>query len=211
MAISVVATWLIFFIVSIAASRLGTIFPKIGLPLITGYLVVGAVAGPFVLGVIQKDDLPRLGYVTQFALAFIAFSAGSELYLPELRSLFKRILYQTTSIAIFSFCVCCLVIYGIGSAGIVPWMAELESGCRLSVSAIAASIMVARSPASAIAVVKEMKAKVRHSRSVPYRTVSRAVRQWCWRTVMQSEAMTGARAVALHTRSVSMGGAHRNF
>jgi Kef-type K+ transport system membrane component KefB len=193
MAISVVATWLIFFIVSIAASRLGTIFPKIGLPLITGYLVVGAVAGPFVLGVIQKDDLPRLGYVTQFALAFIAFSAGSELYLPELRSLFKRILYQTTSIAIFSFCVCCLVIYGIGSAGVVPWMAELESGCRLSVSAIAASIMVARSPASAIAVVKEMKAKVRPSGCDPVR----AVRQWC------------ARAVTLYIRGVSVGAAPR--
>jgi Kef-type K+ transport system membrane component KefB len=92
---SVIATWVVFFIVSVAASRLGVLFPRIGLPLITGYLVVGALAGPFVTGILTPVDIPRLGYVTQFALAFIAFSAGAELYLPELRSLFKRILFQT--------------------------------------------------------------------------------------------------------------------
>ena len=93
---SLIAAWIIFAVVSIAASRLGVLFPKIGLPLITGYLVVGAVCGPFVLNVIESSDLKDLGFVTKFALAFIAFSAGAELYLPELRSLFKRILYMTT-------------------------------------------------------------------------------------------------------------------
>lgn len=38
-------------------------------------------------------------------------------------------------------------------------IAELDLGCRMSVAAIAAAIMVARSPASAIAVCKELKAK----------------------------------------------------
>lgn len=159
MAGSVIATWLIFLIVTIAASRLGTLAPKIALPLITGYLVVGAMAGPFVLNVVQKEDIPRLGYVTQFALAFIAFSAGAELYLPELRSLFRKIISQTTGIAIASFTLCTVLIFGLGSSGVLPWMADLDGGCRLSVSSIAAAIMVARSPASAIAVVKEMKAK----------------------------------------------------
>ncbi len=59
-----------------------------------------AVAGPFVLGLIRSSDLKPLSYVTQFALAFIAFSAGAELYLPELRSLFKSIISQTTCIAV---------------------------------------------------------------------------------------------------------------
>lgn len=48
----------------------------------------------------MQPDVPRLSYVTQFALAFIAFSAGAELYLPELRSLFKRILYSTTCVTL---------------------------------------------------------------------------------------------------------------
>jgi hypothetical protein len=96
MAESVIATWLVFFLVTIAAGRIGLLAPRLSLPLISGYLVVGAVAGPFVLDIIQKEDVPRLNYVTQGALAFIAFSAGSELYLPELRALFRRIVYMTT-------------------------------------------------------------------------------------------------------------------
>jgi hypothetical protein len=98
MAESVIATWLVFFLVTIAAGRIGLLAPRLSLPLISGYLVVGAVAGPFVLDIIQKEDVPRLNYVTQGALAFIAFSAGSELYLPELRALFRRIVYMTTCV-----------------------------------------------------------------------------------------------------------------
>jgi Kef-type K+ transport system membrane component KefB len=93
------ATWAVFAIVTIASGQLGRLAPKIGLPLITGYLAAGSLAGPFVLDVIHKADLAPLGLVTQFALAFIAFSAGSELYLPELRSLFRRIFFTTTYVA----------------------------------------------------------------------------------------------------------------
>lgn len=153
------STWLLFLFVVLATSRLGKLAPLVGLPLITGYLLWGAVAGPYALGIIKKEDLPRLSPVTNFALAFIAFAAGSELYLPELRALFKRIVYQTTSIAIFSFIICGLVVYGLGSSSVLAWMNELDNGCRFSVALIAASICVARSPASAIAIIKEQKAK----------------------------------------------------
>jgi Kef-type K+ transport system membrane component KefB len=91
-----VALLAVFGIVVLASAKLGLLAPKVGLPLITGYLVVGAVCGPFVLDVIHVADLPRLGYTTQFALAFIAFAAGSELYLPELRALFRPIVISTT-------------------------------------------------------------------------------------------------------------------
>ena len=140
---------------------MGVLFPRIGLPLITGYLFVGALCGPFVLSLIKSEDVPRLGYVTQFALAFIAFSAGAELYLPELRSLFKRIFYMTTLITLITFVLVTSTVYYISSKGMgaLPYLEDLDSGCRLSVATIFASIMVARSPASAIAVVKETKSK----------------------------------------------------
>jgi len=97
--LSVAGSWLTFFLVSVAAGRLAIAFPRyLQLPLITGYLFIGALAGPFALELIRKDDVPRLGYVTQFALAFIAMSAGAELYLPELRSLFKRIILMVGGI-----------------------------------------------------------------------------------------------------------------
>jgi hypothetical protein len=77
------ASWLasciVFLFVCLASSRIAVFFPLIGLPLITGHLFVGALAGPFVLGVVQTPDVASLGFVTQFALSYIAFSAGSEL------------------------------------------------------------------------------------------------------------------------------------
>jgi Kef-type K+ transport system membrane component KefB len=62
-------------------------------------------------------------------------------------------------IAVSSFSICAAVILGLSAMGVVPFLDPLTTGCRASVAAIAASIMVARSPASAIAVVKELKAK----------------------------------------------------
>lgn len=182
---AIIATWIGFFIVSLAAGRMGILFPRyLSLPLITGYLVVGSIAGPFVLDIIHKEDLPRLSYVTQFALAFIAFSAGSEvgsryacfpviptamhcsligerivspgimphsnrfynrfshytqLYLPELRSLFKRIMYQTSSIALVTFVTCTALIFSLGQLdGLVPFMSGLPMACQASVATIAA-------------------------------------------------------------------------
>ena len=74
------ASCIVFLFVCLASSRIAVFFPLVGLPLITGHLFVGALAGPFVLGVVQAPDIVSLGFVTQFALSYIAFSAGSELY-----------------------------------------------------------------------------------------------------------------------------------
>ena len=157
-------SWFAFLIVAVASSRLGTIFPRMGLPLITGYMIVGCICGPYALGLVTKQQIPDLSYVTQIALAFIAYSAGSELYLPELRSLFKPILWITAMNAGVTYIFCTLFIYGLGSGGVIPWMKDYSSGCLASISLVAGSIMVARSPASAIAVVRELRAKGKRPR-----------------------------------------------
>jgi Kef-type K+ transport system membrane component KefB len=150
--------WLTFLVCVVASSQLGGVFTFVGLPLITGYMVMGALMGPEVLGLIQPQDLQPLGLVTQCALAFICFSAGAELYLPELRALFKQILWQTSLTALVTFFLCTLAI--IWAAPLLPFLNALAfHHCRGSVAAVAASIMVARSPASAIAIVKELRAK----------------------------------------------------
>jgi len=153
--------WGAFLIVTIAANTLGSLAPRVGLPLITGFLFVGVLAGPFGLQLIPTAALPQLSYVTQFALAFICFSAGSELYLPELRALFRRIAAVTLLVFLCTFSMTTVFVYALASPGmgILPFLEGSTPGCRASVATIFASIMVARSPASAIAVVKEMRAK----------------------------------------------------
>jgi NhaP-type Na+/H+ or K+/H+ antiporter len=124
-----------------------------------GYMIIGCLCGPYVLGLVSKPQIPDLSYVTQTALSFIAFSAGSELYLPELRSLIRTIGLITGFNALFSYFFCTLFIYAIAAGGVVPWMTPYMGGCAFTISLVAGSIMVARSPASAIAVVRELKAK----------------------------------------------------
>jgi hypothetical protein len=41
--------------------------------------------GPYLLNIITSERVTTLGFVNQFALATIAFCAGSELYFPEIR------------------------------------------------------------------------------------------------------------------------------
>lgn len=77
----------------------------------------------------------------------------------ELRSLFRRIVTITSSVTVFAFVFCTVVIFGLAAGGVVPWMSELDTACQFSIALIAGSIMVTQSPASAIAVVAEMRAK----------------------------------------------------
>jgi Kef-type K+ transport system membrane component KefB len=87
------AAWpAVFLFVCIAAGKLALLAPRVGLPLITGYCAVGVLAGPYALNLLTTESLKPLSLTNQFALAFIAMSAGAELYLPELRALFRRIL-----------------------------------------------------------------------------------------------------------------------
>ncbi len=46
-----------FGIVAVAAAKVAGVFQKIRLPLITGFLVIGLVSGPEVLGLIETEAL----------------------------------------------------------------------------------------------------------------------------------------------------------
>ena len=51
----------------------------VGLPNVTGYLIVGIILGPCVLGLMSKDQIENVfSVITDLALAFIAFSIGVE-------------------------------------------------------------------------------------------------------------------------------------
>lgn len=153
-----VIAWATFLVVLIAAGRVGLLFPRIGLPLITGFLFTGVIAGPYILGILTKAYIKPLGLTNQAALAYIAFSAGAELYLPELRSAFKAILYQTAGITVSVMLFITILIAGLSKVSLTPWPLQVE-GCSVSVALVAAAICVTSSPAASIAILKELKAK----------------------------------------------------
>lgn len=146
-----------FGIVAIAATRIATVFQKIQLPVITGFLVTGLVTGPFVLNLVPIEATHRLNFINETALAFIAFAAGSELYFRELRSRINSIKWNTIGQLGFSFAFGSMTVFFLSD--LIPYMHDMSLGVKIGASLLTGTIFVARSPASAIAVIKELRAK----------------------------------------------------
>ncbi|KAG7378309.1 hypothetical protein PHYPSEUDO_010266 [Phytophthora pseudosyringae] len=146
---------LAFVVVLVAAHPLGLFFPRLfKLPLITGYLVIGIMAGPFVANLLPKALVDMLSpYVSALALSFISFQAGQEIYLPELRPQLKQIfillsvLYVTAMVTLT--CVHLL-------ANNAFFYDDFVTNCQLGIALMFGSISVLGSPATVMAIKIEL-------------------------------------------------------
>ena len=76
------------------------------LPNVTGYLIVGILLGPYLVGIINpalggvlnKELIHGLGVLVDLALGFIAFSIGSEFKLSSIKKLGKKVIKYKKSI-----------------------------------------------------------------------------------------------------------------
>jgi len=144
--------WILF-----ASDYFAKFLRKTRLPLITGFLVTGIVCGPHVLNLIEAEAIDSLGFINDIALAFIAFAAGAELYLKEIRSHTKSITWNTLGQLIVTFFIGTVAVFLLASY--IPFMKEMATGSKIAVALLAATIFLASSPSSAIAVISEMRAK----------------------------------------------------
>eukprot|EP00055_Hartaetosiga_balthica_P013064 m.65593 g.65593 ORF g.65593 m.65593 type:complete len:529 (+) comp8157_c0_seq2:107-1693(+) len=126
-------------------------------PLVTGYLITGIFCGPYVLEMLKVAEVTNLAFVFDVCLAYIAFSAGAEIYLPEIKPLISSIakisILQTIAFMILGV----MATYFFASQ--TGFMASLDSKQRIGVSLMTAVIMIARSPSSCIAIINELEAK----------------------------------------------------
>ena len=146
-----------FIWVVIGSNQVAKFFQKIKLPLITGFLFSGLLIGPYGLDLIHFDSIKKLYFVNNTALAFIAFAAGSELYLKEIRNSIRSIVWNTVGQLVVTFILGSLAMYFL--ADIVPFMKGMSNESKIAVAILTGTIFVARSPSSAIAVISEMRAK----------------------------------------------------
>ncbi len=84
--------------VLLAASTAGALSTNVGLPRITGFLVVGILAGPSIVALIPWGALDELRLIDEFALALIAMLAGGELKLKSLKPAAKSITFTTFTV-----------------------------------------------------------------------------------------------------------------
>ncbi len=141
----------------LAAFVAGELARELRLPRITGYLVIGILFGPYVLGLLPKQTVQDFRLINGVALSLIALQAGGELRMQHLRerlvSIGAMTLYQT--IIITAGIVAVVFLF----RGFFPFLAGQSTRAILAVSLILGLVAGALSPATTIAVVTEVRSR----------------------------------------------------
>lgn len=124
---------------------LGRAVKFIKLPNVTGYLIAGLLIGPYIFKLLPLNIVKELELVSEMALAFIAFSIGSEFRISYL----KKVGVTSIVIAIFEAL----------AATVLVTVALVVFGFDFKVAVILGAIASATAPAATIMVVKQYKAK----------------------------------------------------
>lgn len=139
------------------AFLLGEIAAAVRLPRLSGYILAGILCGPYVLDFIDAALAGRMKLIDDLALTFIALTAGAELQLSVLRERARSIGWLIL-VGIF-------VVLG-GTAGCVWLLRDLFPFARgappsaiLALGVLFGVICVARSPTSAIAIIRDCRAR----------------------------------------------------
>jgi len=148
----------------LAAYCVGSILERFGLPRITGYICAGLFLGPYFLKFYSKNAIAELSFLNSLALAFIAFCAGGELKLTNIKKKLRSIIYLISGVTSVVFVGVTLVVFLI--SGFIPFMSGYGLTLRFAISAIFGIIAVARSPSSAIAIISETKAEGEYTDTV---------------------------------------------
>lgn len=141
----------------LAAWSVSELTEGIRLPHIVAFLLAGIIFGPYGLGTLSGGALLRLNPVSQLAISLIAFLAGSELRLADLKArgvAMVRIMtaeMMMTFVLVFAFL---MLIFPY-----LPFADELPPAARYVFSLLFASIAVAHSPAAALALLSETGAR----------------------------------------------------
>lgn len=140
----------------IVAVQAAHICDRLKMPRLTGYILVGILFGPELIGIISAKMIPDLALVKGTAVGLIAFLAGCELNIRRLRPRLRAIGIA----AILTMLVSALLLFGLffGITFLVPITAGISTVERLVVALIAANVLAAYSPAVVVGILSETKA-----------------------------------------------------
>lgn len=136
---------------------------KVKLPNVSGYLVLGLLLGPSLglifkgfPGIITVEDNEAFGFISEIALAFIAFSIGSEFAIKNIKKMGKSIITLTTWEVIGAVAVVFLALLFLPKpAAITGGVYNPFSKENLSFGMILASMSATTAPAATIMVIRQ--------------------------------------------------------
>jgi Kef-type K+ transport system membrane component KefB len=139
-------------IVAIQASH---VFERLKLPHLTAYIVCGLIFGPELLGVISTQMIQDLTLIKGTAVGLIAFLAGCELNVHQLRPKLRAIGVVSALTLVGAGTLLFALFYAITYA--LPISAEFTTWERIAVAMICANVLAAFSPAVVVGLISEMR------------------------------------------------------
>ena len=127
--------------------------PKLHLPKVVGYLLLGLLIGPEVLALIPQEFVDSSQIITNLALSIIALLVGATLKLSILKQHIKEVISITLFQSLGTFMIVAFGLYLLGAH------AGLSITHLLCIALLLAAIATATDTAAPLALVQELKAK----------------------------------------------------
>ena len=121
------------------------VMKMIRMPNVTGYLIIGLLAGPYCLNILSIEVIEKFSIIPEVALGFIAFSIGAEFKLSYLKKVGKAPLIIAFTEALGAVLLVDLVL--------------IIAGYEISFALVLGAIAAATAPAATLMVVRQYKAK----------------------------------------------------
>jgi len=134
----------------------GLLAKRVGLPKLTGYLLIGMLTGPSALGLVSREMIGSLQLVNGMAISMIALTAGTELEAARIKPLARTVLAITVVAVLGTTCLLSIAVYLTRST--LPFLAVMQTREAICVSLLLGIVTVAQSPAVVVALRDELRA-----------------------------------------------------
>ena len=161
-------TYVLLFKISIvlAVGFVGALLArKFKLPNVSGYLVLGLLLGPSMAlifpnfpGIITLAENESLSFISEIALAFIAFSIGSEFAIKAIKKMGKSVIILTTFEVIGAVLMVFLLLFFLPKPSMITSGYNPFSKENIAFGLILASMSAATAPAATIMVIRQYRA-----------------------------------------------------
>jgi Kef-type K+ transport system membrane component KefB len=142
----------------------GRLVAQIGLPKLTGYLVLGMVVGPPGLNLLSQPMVESLSLVNGMAIAMIALTAGTELELAKVKPLWRTVAWISAVAVVGTVVLLAVTIWF--ARPLLPFLGTLNTTQAACVTVVLGIVLVAQSPAIVVALHDELRADGVMTRSV---------------------------------------------
>ncbi len=160
-------------IILVGAFLVAKILNKIKLPKLTGFMITGVIVGPNLLHFLSHENLHQLHFFENFALAFIAITAGGELKFSRIKKIIKPVSFILFNQIFLVFFALYLLLIPLTKL----FLGDLISNDRylMGFAILFAATALSKSPATTMGIITELKAKGRTTEIVLSVTVLKAI------------------------------------